>query len=125
MNIKKIIYIIVGFIGLGLGFFGAVVPLVPAFPFLLVAAICFSKSSERLDNWFKSTKLYKNNLESYINGQGMPKKSKIRVVCLISGLMAFGFVMMSGVVVGRIILFFVWLFHVWYFFYKVEDYQEK
>ena len=59
MKIKKIIYIVVGCLGVGLGAVGAVLPLLPAFPFLLLAAFCFAKSSERLHNWFTSTKLYK------------------------------------------------------------------
>ncbi|MDE5742413.1 MAG: YbaN family protein, partial [Oscillospiraceae bacterium] len=62
MKLKKIIYIITGCIGLALGAVGAVLPLLPAFPFLLLAAVCFGKSSERLNNWFVNTKLYKNNL---------------------------------------------------------------
>lgn len=62
MNIKKIAYIVVGCIGVGLGAVGAVVPMLPAFPFLLLAAFCFGRSSEKLNNWFISTKLYKNNL---------------------------------------------------------------
>ena len=71
MKLKKVIYITVGCLGLALGAVGAVLPLLPAFPFLLLAAICFGKSSERLDRWFKNTKLYKNNLESFVKGQGM------------------------------------------------------
>lgn len=46
MNVKKVFYIVLGCIGLGLGAVGAVLPLLPAFPFLLLAAFSFSKSSE-------------------------------------------------------------------------------
>ena len=60
MNIKKIAYIVLGYIGVALGAVGAIVPLLPAFPFLLLATFCFAKSSEKLHNWFISTKLYKN-----------------------------------------------------------------
>lgn len=51
MNIKKTIYLALGCIGVGLGALGAVLPLLPAFPFLLLAAFCFGKSSERLHIW--------------------------------------------------------------------------
>ena len=74
MKIKKILYITLGCIGVGLGAVGAVVPLLPAFPFLLMATFCFAKSSERLHNWFINTKLYKKNLESYVQ----VKKTSIR-----------------------------------------------
>ena len=70
MSIKKVLYIILGCIGVGLGAVGAVLPLLPSFPFLLLAAFCFARSSEKLNNWFINTKLYKENLESYVQGQG-------------------------------------------------------
>ena len=58
---KRVCYIVLGCIGVGLGALGAVLPLLPAFPFLMLAAWSFAKSSKRLDAWFKGTKLYKNN----------------------------------------------------------------
>ena len=66
VKIKKLLYVILGCIGLALGAVGAVLPLLPAFPFLLLAAFCFAKSSEKLHRWFTGTKLYKNNQESYV-----------------------------------------------------------
>lgn len=82
MKIKKLLYVILGCIGLALGAVGAVLPLLPAFPFLLLAAFCFAKSSEKLHRWFTGTKLYKNNLESYVKGQGMTWKTKIRIMII-------------------------------------------
>lgn len=112
---KKILYIGLGFIGLTLGAIGAVMPLMPAFPFLLLAAFSFGKSSEKLDTWFKSTKLYKNNLETYVKGQGMTIKTKAKILVMITILMAIGFFAMGNVPIGRIVLFFVWVFHLVYF----------
>lgn len=125
MSIKKILLIIVGCIGVGLGAVGAVIPLLPAFPFLLLAAVCFAKSSERLNNWFINTKLYKNNLETYVKGQGMTKKTKVKIMILVTVLMSIGFIMMDSVPVGRIVLTFVWLFHIWYFSFRVKTLQSE
>lgn len=115
MKIKKLIYIVVGCLGVGLGAVGAVLPLLPAFPFLLLAAVCFAKSSEKLNNWFVNTKLYKDNLESFVQGKGMTWKTKIRIMITVTILMSIGFIMMKAVVVGRIVLAGVWLFHIIYF----------
>ncbi len=120
MKLKKAIYIVIGCIGVGLGAVGAVLPLLPAFPFLLLAAFCFAKSSERLHLWFTNTKLYRNNLESYIKGRGMTWKTKIRIMVMVTVLMSIGFLMMSRVPVGRIILAGVWLFHIIYFCFGVK-----
>lgn len=117
MNIKKILYIILGGIGVGLGAVGAVVPMLPAFPFLMLAAFCFAKSSERLDHWFKGTKLYKDNLEDFVAGRGMTCKTKIRIMVTVTVLMSIGFIMMGvkGVVVGC-----VWVFHILFFCFGVK-----
>lgn len=120
MNIKKIVYIVVGCIGVGLGAIGAVVPMLPAFPFLMLATFCFGRSSERLNNWFVNTKLYKNNLESFVQGRGMTWATKIRIMITVTVLMSIGFIMMSRVPVGRIILACVWLFHILYFIFGIK-----
>lgn len=124
MKIKKIALVIVGCIGVGLGAVGAVVPMLPAFPFLMLAAVCFAKSSEKLDTWFKGTKLYKNNLETYVKGQGMTKKTKIKVMITVTLLMSFGFFMMfrKDLFVPCGILGAVWLFHILYFTFGVKNY---
>ena len=120
MNIKKIGYIVLGCIGVGLGAVGAVLPLLPAFPFLLLAAFCFARSSEKLNNWFTSTKLYKDNLESFVQGKGMTKKTKVRIMVTVTVLMSSGFIMMHAVPVGRIVLGCVWVFHIVYFVFGVK-----
>lgn len=117
---KKILYIILGCIGVGLGALGAVVPMLPAFPFLLLAAFCFARSSEKLHNWFIHTKLYKDNLEDYVAGRGMTKKTKIRIMITVTALMSIGFIMMRAVPVGRIVLACVWAFHIIYFIWGVK-----
>ena len=115
MNIKKVCYIVLGCIGVSLGALGAVLPLLPAFPFLLLAAFCFGRSSEKLNHWFINTKLYKNNLESYVQGKGMTRKTKIKIMVTVTILMSIGFAMMHAVPVGRIVLGCVWVFHIVYF----------
>lgn len=124
MNIKKIFWLTLGFLGLGLGALGAVLPLLPAFPFLLLAAFSFGKSSERLHTWFVGTKLYKNNLESYVKGQGMTWHTKIKVMITVTLLMAFGFFMMirKDLYIPCTILAGVWVFHIVYFLFGVKNY---
>ena len=125
MNIKKIGYIVLGCLGVGLGALGVVVPLLPAFPFLLLAAFCFGRSSDRLHTWFIGTRLYKDNLESYVQGKGMTRKTKIRIMVTVTILMSIGFVMMHQVPVERIVLACVWVFHIFYFLFGIKTMQSE
>lgn len=120
MNLKKLLYILLGCLGVGLGALGAVLPLLPAFPFLLLAAFCFARSSEKLHTWFINTKLYKDNLADYVAGRGMTKRTKVRIMITVTLLMSIGFVMMNAVPIGRIVLTCVWIFHILYFFFGVK-----
>ena len=119
---KKMLYIILGCIGVGLGAVGAVVPMLPAFPFLMLAAFCFARSSEKLNNWFINTKLYKDNLADYVAGRGMTMKTKVRIMITVTLLMSIGFIMMGikGVTIGCAVLGGVWVFHIVYFLFGVK-----
>ena len=115
---KKILYIMIGCISLGLGIIGVILPILPTVPFVLLAAFCFARSSERLNGWFKNTKLYReNNIKS-----GMTKQAKVRIMCLVTLLMSIGFIMMGlkDIVVGNIVLLIVWIFHMVYFTFGVK-----
>lgn len=120
MKLKKILYTVLGCIGVGAGAVGAVLPLIPSVPFLLLAAFCFAKSSERLHTWFTGTRLYQNNLESYVKGKGMTRKTKIKIMVTVTILMSVGFVMMHAVPIGRVVLGCVWVFHVLYFVFGIK-----
>ena len=122
---KKLLYLAGGFIGLGLGALGASLPLLPAFPFLLLAAYCFARSSERLHRWFVGTRLYKENLESFVAGRGMTRRTKLRIMTLVTLTMAIGFAMMGRVPVGRVILGIVWAGHVLYFIFGIRTLPEQ
>ena len=125
MKLKKILLVIIGCIGVGLGALGVVLPILPTVPFLLLAAFCFARSSERLNNWFIGTKLYKNNLESYVKGEGMTRKTKIKIMVTVTVLMTVGFIMMDQVLVGRIVLACVWVFHILYFVFGVKTIKKE
>lgn len=122
MSLRKAIYIILGCIGLILGAVGVIVPMLPAFPFLLLAAFGFARGSERLHSWFLSTRLYKNNLETYVRGQGMTRRTKHRIIASVTVLIL---ISMSILAICELywvwsILIAVWAFHILYFVFGVK-----
>ncbi|GAB6110182.1 YbaN family protein [Fusibacter bizertensis] len=123
--LRKGLWITLGWISLMVGAIGAILPILPAFPFLLLAAFSFGKSSQRLHDWFINTKLYKKNLESFVSGKGMTLKVKIRVITVVTLTMAFGFIMMKNLVFPRILLSIVWVGHVLYFVFRVNTIRDK
>lgn len=129
MPLRKLLYLTLGFLGLALGAVGAVLPLLPAFPFLLLAAYGFGKSSRRLDRWFKGTRLYRENLADLAEDRGLTRRAKIRIMVTVTILMAAGFIAMHAVAVGRIVRAFVWVGHIFYFLFGVrtlpDDRREK
>ena len=124
---KKILYIVLGCISVGLGALGAVLPVLPTVPFLMLTAFCFARSSEKLDRWFRSTKLYEENLKDFVAGKGMTKKTKIRIMVTVTLLMSIGFVVMGlrGIVSGCVVLGLVWVCHIAFLVFGVRTYQEE
>jgi hypothetical protein len=120
MSIKRAIYLVLGCVSLVLGCVGAVLPLLPTVPFLLLTAYCFARSSQRLNDWFRGTKLYKEHLESYVQKKGMTMRTKLTILGSVTLLMGIGFLMMSRVPVGRAVLAVVWAVHVIYFLFGVK-----
>lgn len=113
-----------GFLCFALGMVGVVLPILPTTPFILVAAFCFARSSERLNAWFKSTKLYKQVLEGYVTKRSMTLKAKLTVLVPVTALLAIGFALMGSVPVGRIVLAIVWAGHLIYFGFVVKTDKE-
>ena len=121
----KLIWIVFGFLSLGVGAAGAILPFLPTFPFLMLTLFCFAKSSRRLHQWFLGTKLYQNNLESYVQNRSMTVKTKKRIVVTVTIFMGFGFCMMSRVPIARVVLVLVWLCHVIYFLFGVKTLKSE
>ena len=119
---KKILYMILGYAGVGMGVLGVVIPVLPTVPFLLLATYCFARSSEKLERWLRGTKLYEDNLADFAAGKGMTRKVKCRIMLTVTLLMSVGFLMMGrkGIVAGCVVLALVWICHLIYFIFAIQ-----
>lgn len=120
MKVKRILYLVLGCICLGLGTVGIVLPILPTVPFFLVTAFCFAKSSEKLHQWFTGTGIYKKHMESFVQKKGMTLQTKLTIIGSVTLMMSIGFLMMSRVPVGRGILAVIWICHLFYFILGVK-----
>jgi uncharacterized membrane protein YbaN (DUF454 family) len=73
----KPILILLGSIFLGLGFIGIIVPGLPTTPFLLLAAACYVRSSDRLYSWLLDHKLFGKHIRNFRETRSIPLASKI------------------------------------------------
>lgn len=116
----KTLYFVLGCICLGIGAVGAVLPVLPTTVFLLCAAFFFGRSSKKISDWFVSTKIYKDNLESFIEKRGMTIRTKTSIMISFSLVILLAYFMMRNVPISKFILPAVWICHILYFMFGVK-----
>jgi uncharacterized membrane protein YbaN (DUF454 family) len=82
-KIVRALLFFAGSLALVLGFIGIFVPLLPTTPFLLLAAACYMRSSERMHKWLLNNRLFGEYIKNYQEGRGIPLKTKIFTVSLL------------------------------------------
>jgi len=83
MDIKKGILIFVGTVCVGLGILGMFLPLMPTTVFLLLAAYCYSRSSDRFHNWLMNNRFLGKDISSYKSGNGISVSQKISTISIL------------------------------------------
>lgn len=119
----KIVYLILGLLSLGLGVVGIYLPILPTTPLLLLAAFCFARSSKKLDTWFKGTDMYKKYLSHYIEKKGMTKKTKTKLLVIVTVVMCIG--IYFSPMIPKIIMCVVLVGHYIYFGFMVKTLKES
>lgn len=115
----KVIWIIIGFLSMGLGMIGVILPVLPTTPFLLLSSFCFAKGSDRFHKWFIGTKLYKKHLDSFVKNKSMTLKTKLTILLPASAMLILAFLAMSNIH-GRCFIVFLILFKYIYFFTRIK-----
>ena len=81
--LARSLWVALGCLFVGLGAIGAVVPGMPTTVFLVLAAACFIRSSQRLYDWLISNKTFGPYLKDYREGKGIPRRAKVLALSMI------------------------------------------
>ena len=112
----RVLFFIGGWVSLILGCVGIVLPLLPTTPFILLAAYCFSRSSERLHQWLITHPQMGPLIQDWQQDGSISKTAKTKATVLIIGTFAVTFavvnvgLMVKGVIllIGIGVLTFIW-----------------
>ena len=66
-----------------LGVLGIFLPLLPTTPFLLLAAACYARSSDRFYHWLMNNRWFGRYISNYRNGRGIPLRQKVLTIALL------------------------------------------
>jgi len=103
-NLSRGVLIVAGTSFVGLGILGIFLPLLPTTPFLLLAAACYARSSERFYNWLLNNRWFGRYIRNYLEGKGIPLRVKVLSLCLLWITIGYSVVFVVHTLVVRIIL---------------------
>ncbi len=103
---RRFLWLIGGFIALGLGIAGFILPLLPHTVFLLIAAFCFSHGSERLHNWLINHKYFGPPIKDWNEHGAIPFNAKIIATIMMGLALASAFLLHApkAVIIAQIII---------------------
>ncbi len=116
----KYLYIFLGVLCFILGTVGVFLPVLPTTPFMLLALFCFTKSSRKLEEKFKNSKMYKKHLEDFVKNKRLTVKRKVYLLTLETSVILLSMSMVPSIY-GKICLLLVLLYAYYYFIFKVKS----
>lgn len=122
----KPIYLTLGVLSVGLGVIGVILPVLPTTPFLLLAALLFSKSSDRIRNKYENSRFYQRQMKDFVESRTMTRRRKWTILIFADIVLTISFIL-TEITVLRVILILLFLTKHWYFyrFVKTENTEKK
>lgn len=96
MTFKKAVLIFLGTLCVGLGVLGIFLPLMPTTVFLLMAAYCYSKSSDKFHEWLLNNRWLGGYIRTYRSGQGISVRQKVTSISMLWASILFSIWMING-----------------------------
>ena len=98
---------IAGTLALVIGGAGVILPLLPTTPFLLLAAVCYARSSERWYRWLLYNRWFGSYIRNWHEGKGIPMKTKALSILFLILTMGYSAVVVVPFFIGKVALIIV------------------
>ena len=119
----RLLWIILGSAFVAIGTVGIFVPGLPTTVFMILAAACYVRSSDKLYNWLIKNKTFGKYIKDYREGKGMPMKAKIFAQSMMTFFILLAVIPFSPIAVPglglKILVFTLGLIGFWYVGFKV------
>lgn len=124
---KKLFWNCLGFLSLGMAYVGVITPGIPYSPFVVFAAYCFSKGSERMHRWIYNHKIFGPFLTNWNTKRVFPTKMKYFMLIMMSSsliIMFFTGVPTRGIIYTAVFMAFVAVW-AWRYPGSVTEYERR
>lgn len=124
---KKLFWNVLGFLSLGMAYIGVITPGIPYSIFVVFAAYCFSKGSERMHRWIYNHRLFGPFLTNWNTKRVFPQKMKYFMLFMMSTSLAIMWltsVPVRGIIYTALFMLCVAVW-AWRFPSSVEEYDRR
>jgi uncharacterized protein len=104
-RLLRVVLFAAGSLFLVLAAVGVVVPLLPTTPFLILAAICYARSSTRVYRWLVTNRVFGRHLADYLHGRGVSWKVRAGTLVFLWAVITVTAVLFVDALWLRILLF--------------------
>ena len=119
--IIKALWVIAGSVFVVLGAFGVILPGLPTTPFLILAAACYIRSSQRLYDWLIANKTFGPYLKDYREGKGIPRRAKKIALVMMTIFVGYAVLFALDDLIVRIIVLILGMIGFYYVAYRVPS----
>jgi uncharacterized protein len=113
---KKYLFLLLGWLSLGLGFIGIFLPILPTTPFVILAAYFFNKGSVKIHQWLLSNRYFGDMIRDWEHARVIRLSAKIYSTSMIIPLFSYTLIFVKIYIwvkflillIGIFVLFFIW-----------------
>lgn len=104
-KLTRALLIAAGWFFVALGVIGIFLPVMPTTIFLIIAAACFARSSERFYNWLLNNKRFGKLIRDYREHKGMPLRAKVIAILMLNVVIGYSALFAVTLLWVKILLF--------------------